>query len=103
VSAESYNYLWDGSSEGWVLLCTNPDDAGEDPRYLIYNQLKKRALMIFDNSDYALAKSRMLSAGVRIVSAIEDESTNRLGSSLSAAGELPGVHKLSNYPTPGSR
>ncbi len=64
---EDYNYLWDGTAEGWVLLHTNWQDPTEEPRYLIFNRVTKRALLISSNTDYAAAKKSMIDHGVEVV------------------------------------
>ena len=65
---DDYKYLWDGSSPAWSLVQVNPDNAGEVPRYSIFNVETKRALLIRDDEIYAEVKKRMMERGVSIIS-----------------------------------
>lgn len=65
--SDEYKYLWDGSVQGWTLLHTNLQDPGQEPRYLIFNRITKKALLISNDFDYAAAKQSMLEHGVEVV------------------------------------
>jgi hypothetical protein len=65
---EDYKYLWDGSTPAWALVQINPDKAGEEPRYAIFNIETKRALTIRDDKVYAEVKGKMLEHRVNIIS-----------------------------------
>ena len=67
-----YNYLWDGSCSGWVLLHLNSNKPEEVPRYMIFNVETRRSLLIRDDKVYAEVKQAMLDSGVRIVTSIDE-------------------------------
>ncbi len=67
VQVGDYEYLWDGTSDGWVLMQVNGDQPDEPPRYAIFNTETKRALLICDDAIYSKVKEAMIANGVRIV------------------------------------
>lgn len=67
-----YNYLWDGSCSGWVLLHLNSNKPEEAPRYVIFNLETRKALLIRDDEVYAEVRQAMLDGGVRIVTSIDE-------------------------------
>ena len=60
-----YEYLWDGSDPGWVLVAE--DDAEPGVKFVIYNKKRKTMLLIEDASVSKAVNERMLSIGVEIL------------------------------------
>jgi hypothetical protein len=65
VSASEFAYLWDGSSDGWVLL--RLDGAEGTGGHAIYNRVTKRALLIEDDATFAQVVATMLRRGCPVV------------------------------------
>jgi hypothetical protein len=66
VTAAEYSYLWDGSSDDWVLLRTAETESGE-PSYLAANIAERNALIIEDDAIYAEVIGKMLEHGCRVM------------------------------------
>ena len=60
-----YEYLWDGSDPGWVLVAD--DDAEPGVEFVVYNKNRKTMLVIEDASVSKVVSERMLSIGVEIL------------------------------------
>ncbi|HBS57132.1 MAG TPA: hypothetical protein DEA38_15565 [Stenotrophomonas sp.] len=67
---DEYGYLWDGSSEGWVLLQVSSGQGESSSGSVIYNVNQQRALLISDDEVYLTVKRRMMDAGVALIDKI---------------------------------
>jgi len=67
---DEYGYLWDGSSEGWVLLQVSSGQGESSSGSVIYNVNQQRALLISDDEVYLMVKRRMMDAGVALIDKI---------------------------------
>ena len=65
MSATEFSYLWDGTSQGWVLV--KLDGGAGTPSYAIANRVTKRGLIIEDNATYAEVVAKMLGHGCPVV------------------------------------
>ncbi len=66
---KNFEYLWDGSEQGWILFCLNPSEPASETRYVIENEITKMALIIEDDDEYEEVIIRMQNAGVKVVTA----------------------------------
>jgi hypothetical protein len=64
---EEFNYLWDGSEAGWVLLYVNVKNPEEVPSYLIVNTETRHALLMHDDALSREVKKKMLENGGKVV------------------------------------
>jgi hypothetical protein len=65
VSATDFSYLWDGTSEGWVLV--KLDGGAGTTSYAIANRGTKRGLIIEDNATFTEVVTKMLGHGCPVV------------------------------------
>ena len=65
-SLNDYEYLWNGTEAGWVLVRCEVVDS--DMEYLIYNEQKSQMLLIEDSEVQRHACERLLSCGARVLS-----------------------------------
>jgi hypothetical protein len=64
---KEFNYLWDGSESGWVMLYVNVNNPEEIPGYLIVNTETRQALLIHNDSLSREVKKKMLENGGNVV------------------------------------
>lgn len=59
IDISEYQYLWDGSEEGWGL-CRCADDEEGNLEFIIFNSITSMALIIEDDVEYHLVQAEML-------------------------------------------
>ena len=64
-SLGEYEYLWNGTQSGWVLVRCNVVDS--DVEYIIFNEQRSRMLLIEDSEVQRLVCERLLSLDVRVL------------------------------------
>ena len=62
---KEYEYMWDGSSVGWVLVCC--DDTDDSSEYSIYNKKTKMACIIEDDAIHNMVCDKLLSLGTEVL------------------------------------
>ena len=67
-SLDEYDYLWNGTQSGWVLLRSNAGD--EDAKYVVYNEQRSRMLLIEDSEVQRLVCEQLLSRGVKVLAEV---------------------------------
>ena len=65
LTLTEYDYLWNGTQSGWVLVRFKAID--EDSEYMVYNEQKGSLLLIEDSEVQRLVCERLLSLGVTVV------------------------------------
>jgi len=60
-----YEYLWNGSESGWVLVCCDPVDTFIG--YLIYNKQKSTALVVEDSEIQRCVCEKLLALGTEVL------------------------------------
>lgn len=73
---KGFEYLWNASEPGWVLVHLNSSSRDEEPRYFISNLDTQMGELIEDNDVFQAVVQRMLSEGVRVVDAVKLSSDN---------------------------
>ena len=63
-----YQYLWDGTDPGWMLVSS--DDRDAEASHVIYNKQRKMILMVDDAAASRAIVEQMLAKGVEILSEI---------------------------------
>ena len=71
ATIQKYEYLWNKDTSDWVLFRLNPDSTEEEPEFSIINISNKHGLIIEDNDVNRAVIQKMLSAGVRILTAAD--------------------------------
>lgn len=71
TNLKSYEYLWDGSEPGWVLL-RESNENGEEIGYAVFNRRTAMMLIIEDNFDHAAVVEQMLKAKVDVLDQIPE-------------------------------
>ena len=66
--ANEYDYLWNGTQSGWVLVRCYADD--QEAEYMVYNELKGKMLLIEDTEALRLVCERLKSSGVTVLEEI---------------------------------
>jgi hypothetical protein len=67
---KEYEYLWNGSSPGWVLVRDREDDPRESGQYAIYNEMTSMLLLIEDSHIHNKVCDRLLSLKAKILDRI---------------------------------
>jgi len=62
---KEYEYMWDGSTSGWVLV--QNDDARETGEYAIYNKVTKAVCIIEEVSVHQMVCEKLLSLGAEVL------------------------------------
>jgi hypothetical protein len=62
---KEYEYMWNGSSVGWVLVRFNEADGGVE--YSIYNKKTKMVCIIEDDEIHKMVCNKLLSLGTEVL------------------------------------